>query len=83
MDPCRTPNSRYLGEDIVSPMITLWERPCKYDENHSRAVPENPKYNLSLSTRRVWSSVSNVADRSSITSTTFCSVTLGNAVSVE
>ena len=70
MDPCGAPNSRYLGEDIVSPMITLWERPCKYDENHCRAVPGKPKYDLSLSTRRVWSCVSNAADRSSITSTT-------------
>ena len=70
MDPCGTPNSRYLGEDIVSPMNTLWERPCKYDENPCRVVPEKPKCDLSLSTRRVGSSVSNTADRSSITSTT-------------
>ena len=71
MDPCGTPNSSYLGEDIVSSMITLRERPCKYDENHCRAVSEKSKYDLSLSIRRVWwSSVSNAADRSSITSTT-------------
>ena len=70
MDPCGTPNSRHLGEDIVSLMITLWEQPCKYDGNHCRAVPEKPKYDLSLSTRRVLSSVLNAADRSSITSTT-------------
>ena len=70
MDPCGTPSSRYVGEDIASPMITLWERPCKYDENHCRAVPEKPKYDLSLSSRRVWPSVSNAADRTSITSTT-------------
>ena len=69
MDPCGTPNSRYLGGNIVSPMITLSERPCKYDEKHYRAVPEKPKYDLSLSTRRLWSSVSNAADRSTITST--------------
>ena len=92
MDPCGTSNSRYLDEDTVSPMITLRERPCKYDENLCRAVPEKPKYDLSLSTRRVWSSVSNTADRSSITSTTslwesrvfkMSSVTLSNAVSVK
>ena len=70
MDPCGTPNSRYVGGNIVSPMITLWERPCKYDKNHCRAMPEKPKYDLSLLTRRLWSSVSNAADRSSITSTT-------------
>ena len=29
MDPCGTPNSRYLGGNIVSPMITLWERHSK------------------------------------------------------
>ena len=51
MDPCVTPNSRYLGDNIVLPMITLWERPCKYDENHCRAVPEKPKYDPGLSTR--------------------------------
>ena len=70
MDPSGTPNSRYLGEDIVSPMITLWERPCKYDEKHCRAVPEKPKYDLSPSARRVLSSVSNAANGSNITSTT-------------
>ena len=65
MDPCGTSNSRYLGEDIVSPVITLWERLCRYDENHCRAVPEKPKYDhLSLSKRRVWLSVSNSTKRS-------------------
>ena len=66
MDNYGTPNTRYLGGDIVSPMITLWERPCKYNENHCRSVPEKPKYDLSLSTRRVWSSVSNAANRSTL-----------------
>lgn len=54
--------SRRLDKDVLSPKITLRERPDKYDENHYRAVLEKLKYDVSLN-KRVWSSVLNVADK--------------------
>lgn len=54
--------SRRLDKDLLSPKITLRERPDKYDENHYRAVLEKLKCDVSLN-KRVWSSVLNVADK--------------------
>jgi len=41
LDSCGTPDSAHLDDDVLSPIITLCERPHKYDYvNHCRAVPE-------------------------------------------
>lgn len=54
--------SRRLDKDVLSPKITLRERPDEYDENHYRAGLEKLKCDVSLN-KRVWSSVLNVADK--------------------
>ena len=68
VEPCGKPYSRHLDKDVLSPKITLGEKPDRYDdnmaldENHYRAVLEKLKCDVSLN-KRVWSSVLNAADK--------------------
>ena len=62
VEPCGKPYSRHLDKDVLSPKITLREKPDKYDENHYRVVLEKLKCDVSLN-KRVWSSVLNAADK--------------------
>ena len=48
MEPCGKPYARHLDKDVLSPKITLREKPDKYDESHYRAVLEKLKCDLSL-----------------------------------
>ena len=39
-DPCGTPHTISVGEDVEEPVQTYWYRPTKYDWNHSDTIPQ-------------------------------------------
>ena len=91
-DPWGTPHFNARCEEWLFPTLTNSLREDRYDFSHLSTVPWKPKQVDSLVTRRVWSTVSNAADRSKSTSMTdslrskaqrMSFWTLSRAVSVE
>ncbi len=82
INPCGTAQRKGLLEEVVPLMLTFWDWSGKYDSNQAMTDPLMPAQVERLSSKILWSTVSNVVDRSKKTRATACPELVANMMSL-